>query len=213
MRKQSVKIVFLGDSITDAGKSLAGGSMVSIGQGYAMLIAARLGLKYPGQFEFVNAAVCGSRVTDLYARIKTDAWNQKPNIVSILIGVNDVWHDFDEIPAGVETSRFERIYRLLLEDTIERDPKVQFLLLEPFALRASATEAHWDEFHAEVLLRAEVVKRIAEDFHAYFVPLQKPLEEASKLQQENYWLADGVHPTPAGHQIIANAWLNAFEKI
>lgn len=208
-----MKIVFLGDSITDAGKNCSGGSTIAIGQGYPLIVDAMLSSSFPGKYEFHNAGISGSRVVDLYARVKSDAWNSTPDVISILVGVNDVWHEYMEHHGGVDAKRYEAVYRMLLHDTIERLPNVKLMLLEPFALKASATAEIWDSFKPEVQLRADAVKRLASEFNATFIPLQKKLCEVCTLQPAPYWLADGVHPTPAGHQLIANAWLNAFRKI
>ena len=208
-----MKIVFLGDSITDVGKNLTNGSTIAIGQGYPLIVDAKLSASFPGKYEFHNAGVSGSRVVDLYARIKSDAWNRSPDVISILVGVNDVWHEYMEHHGGVDAKRYEAVYRMLLHDTFERLPNVKVMLLEPFALKASATEEIWDTFESEVLLRAEAVKRLSDEFNLTFIPLQEKLREACTLQPASYWLADGVHPTPAGHQLIADAWLEAFAKI
>lgn len=97
-----MKIVFLGDSITDVGKNLTNGSTIAIGQGYPLIVDAKLSASFPGKYEFHNAGVSGSRVVDLYARIKSDAWNRLPDVISILIGVNDVWHEYMEHHGGVD---------------------------------------------------------------------------------------------------------------
>lgn len=208
-----MKIVFLGDSITDAGRNTTNGSRISIGQSYPLILDAKLSVEEPGKYQFSNAGVSGSRVVDLYARIKADAWNQQPDVISILIGVNDVWHEFGDNHNGVDAKRYEAVYRMLLADTLERFPNVKFLLLEPFVLCAAATEGRWDEFRHEVRLRAEATARLAEEFHQHFVPLQESFDNACKLQPAEYWIADGVHPTPAGHQLIADAWLAEFRRI
>ncbi len=207
-----MNIVFLGDSITDVGRNATAGSLVSIGQGYALLVAAKLSAQQPGEYRFDNKGVSGSRVVDLYARIKTDAWNAAPDRISILIGVNDVWHDVGDTPNGVEADRFEAVYRMLLQDTKKRLPNVRFMLLEPFVLPGTATEGAWEMFRKEVALRAEVVRRLAEEQGAVFVPLQNVFDSVCETQPASYWLGDGVHPTPAGHQLIADAWLKAFSK-
>lgn len=208
-----MNIIFLGDSITDAGRNKESGSMLSIGQGYPLIVTASLAAAHPGLFTFLNSGISGSRIVDLYARIKTDAWNHSPDVISILAGVNDVWHELGDIPNGVETDRFENVYRILLADTLKRFPNVKFLLLEPFVLRASATEAKWDTFSGEVSARAAVVRKLSEEFHAKFIPLQSVFDNACNRAEPSYWLADGVHPTPAGHQLIADAWLKAFETM
>lgn len=207
------KVVFLGDSITDAGRNNTNGSLSSIGQGYPLIVSAALGAKYPSKYSFDNTGISGSRIVDLYARIKTDAWNKEPDLISILIGVNDVWHELGDIPNGVDAERFERVYRMLLSDTVKRFPNVKFLLLEPFVLRASATEEQWDIFQKEVALRAHIVKLLAHEFRASFIGLQEKFDQACVRAPASYWIGDGVHPTLAGHQLIADAWLEGFNQI
>lgn len=205
-------VVYLGDSITDCGRDIKNGSTVSIGQGYALITSAELSYLKPGEYEFINTGVSGSRIVDIYSRIKTDCWNNNPDIISILIGINDIWH---EIAAenGVDSKRFERIYSMLIEDTLERFPKSKFMLLEPFVLKGSATAENWNYFYENTRERAEITKRIAEKFNQTFIPLQCKFEAAEKLCPQPHWIADGVHPTPAGHRLIANEWLAAFERL
>ena len=207
-----MRIVFQGDSITDAGRSTSAGSLVSIGQGYALMVAGDLMAKYPQRYECVNRGVSGNRVVDVYARIKCDCWNLQPDVLSVLIGVNDVWHEEGANRNGVDAVRFEKLYRILVEDTKERFPEIRILILEPFVLRGTATEAGWDRFAHEVYLRAEVAKRVAEDHGLIFVPLQGMLDEACEKAPASYWLGDGVHPTPAGHRLIADAWEKAARE-
>lgn len=207
-----MRIVFQGDSITDAGRSTSAGSLVSIGQGYALMVAGDLMAKYPQRYECVNRGVSGNRVVDVYARIKCDCWNLQPDVLSVLIGVNDVWHEEGANRNGVDAVRFEKLYRILVEDTKERFPEIRILILEPFVLRGTATEAGWDRFAHEVYLRAEAAKRVAEDYGLIFVPLQGMLDEACEKAPASYWLGDGVHPTPAGHRLIADAWEKAARE-
>jgi len=200
----------MGDSITDVGRNTNNGSQISIGQGYPLLVTGRLGVKYPGQFNFVNTGVSGNRVVNIYARIKADVWNYAPDVHSILIGVNDVWHELNG--NGVENDRYDAVYRMYISDTLKRFPNMKIIIMEPFVLHGSATDEHWDMFEPEVALRAATAKKIAADFGLSFLPLQKMFDDACKICPASYWLADGVHPTPAGHQLIADAWLDLFEK-
>ncbi len=206
-----MKILYMGDSITDVGRNTSNGSTISMGQGYALITAARLGADHPNTFTFVNNGISGNRVVDLYARIKADIWNHAPDVLSVLIGVNDVWHDL-MANNGVDAERFERVLRMLVTDTQERFPNIKILLMEPFVLRAGATDAQWDTFRAETELRAAAVRRVAEECGCVFLPLQKMLDDACDKAPAAYWLVDGVHPTPAGHQLIADAWLETFKK-
>lgn len=141
-----------GDSITDAGRSRENDA--ARGHGYPTLVAAELMYDYPGQFNIVNRGISGNRVVDLYARIKKDFLNLKPDYLSILIGVNDVWHDYSDEPNGVSDERFRKVYDMLIEEIKAELPEIKIYILEPFVLCGTATEAHWEEFEREVHLRA-----------------------------------------------------------
>ena len=207
-----MKILFLGDSITDVGRNTNNGSLISIGQGYPLLVDACLSVKYPGEYTFENLGISGNRIVDVYARIKADCWNRKPDLVSILIGVNDVWHEFGG-HNGVEADRFYNVYRMLVTDTKRALPESRkMILMEPFVLKASATEGAWDAFRSETEKRAEAVRRIAGETGQIFLPLQAMFDEAAQKMPASYWLGDGVHPTPAGHGLIADAWVKCFEE-
>ena len=207
-----MKILFLGDSITDVGRNTSSGSLVSIGQGYPCLISAKIGAQYPTAHEFINRGISGNRIVDVYARIKADCWNHNPDLVSILIGVNDVWHEFGG-HNGVEADRFYNVYKMLVTDTRAALPDSRkMILMEPFVLKASATEGAWDAFRGETEKRAAAVKRIAEETDQIFLPLQAMFDEAEKRAPASWWLGDGVHPTPAGHQLIADAWMKTFSE-
>lgn len=205
------KLVFQGDSITDVGRNTERGSLKSIGQGYALICTARLTARYPQEFSVSNRGVSGNRIVDVYARIKKDLWNLNPDFLSVLIGINDVWHDVVN-QNGVDAARFYTVYRMLVADTVERFPHIRMMLMEPFVLPGRATDAHLEEFRAETILRADAVRRIADEFGMTFLPLQETLDRACEAAPADYWVGDGVHPTPAGHQLIADRWLEAFEK-
>lgn len=205
-----MKILFLGDSITDVGRDR--NNPDSLGSGYPLLISARLGADQPGAFTFRNTGVSGDRSVDIYARIKRDCWNWQPDVLSLLVGVNDVWHELGESRNGVDAERFSRIYRMLVQDTLARLPEVTLLLMEPFVLPGTGTSGDWEVFSREVALRAQAVREIAGEFHTHFLPLQSLLNDACKRRPAEYWLADGVHPTAAGHQLIADAWLGLFRS-
>lgn len=199
-----------GDSITDAGRSRENDA--SRGHGYPTLIAAELMYDYPGQFKVINRGISGNRVVDLYARIKKDFLNLKPDYLSILIGINDVWHDYSSEPNGVSDERFRKVYDLLIEELKAELPELKIYILEPFVLRASATEEHWEEFDRETRLRAKSAKWIAEKHGLPFVSLQDKFDAACEKCEPSYWLGDGVHPTAAGHELIARALLEAVKK-
>ncbi len=206
-----MKILFQGDSITDFGRDYA--DIAHFGRGYALLVKAELGFENPGKYEFINKGISGNRITDVYARIKSDIINLKPDVMSLLIGVNDVWHDFKESPNGVDADKYYKIYDLLIEEVKTALPEIKIMIFEPFVLKASATEEKWELFKKEVLKRAEMAKKIALKHNLPFVELQKGFDELEKSMEASYWLYDGVHPTPMGHEFIKKEWIKAFKNL
>ena len=206
-----MKILYQGDSITDTGRNTERGSLLNIGQGYAMICAATLAAKYPNRFTFTNLGISGNRIVDVYARIKADCWNHHPDVLSILIGVNDVWHELGG-QNGVEADRFYRVYQMLVDDTVKALPNVRMILMEPFVLNCGAAADNWAYFRTETALRAEAVRTIASECGQVFLPLQKMFDDACGLAPASYWIGDGVHPTVAGHKLIADAWMRTFEE-
>lgn len=210
-------ILFQGDSITDCGRKRE--ETFSLGAGYAGMVAGELGAKYPYQYSFLNRGIGGNRIVDLHARVRRDMINLKPDYMSLLIGVNDAWHEYTQ-QNGVDAQKFERLYDMLIEE-LKRDlPQTTLMILEPFVLPGCKTENtdehphRWDFFWDEVALRAQASQRIAQKYDIPFVPLQETFTAANADAPENgYWLLDGVHPSPAGHTLIKRAWLEAFENI
>ena len=203
-------ILFQGDSITDAGRSRENDK--NMGRGYPTLVKGVLGFEHPGEYQFINRGISGNRVVDLYARIKLDIINLKPDVMSILIGVNDVWHEVSS-ENGVDAEKYYKIYSMLIEEIKEALPDIKIMILEPFVLKASATQEAWDVFHTEVIKRAEKAKAIAEKYQLTFVPLQDKFDEALKFCSADYWLGDGVHPTTMGHELIKREWLKAYKRL
>ena len=165
----------------------------------------------PEKYEIVNRGISGNRVVDLYARIKVDCWNHNPDVLSILIGVNDVWHEVSH-QNGVELDRFENIYRIMLKETKERFPNIKLMILEPFVLCGTATEASFEKFK-DVYKYAAVAKKLAEEFDAKFIPLQKMFDEEAEKHGVATCLTDGVHPNAYGARLIAKEWIKAFKEI
>ncbi|MFA6714150.1 MAG: SGNH/GDSL hydrolase family protein [Victivallaceae bacterium] len=200
-----MKILFQGDSITDCGRSRETAEPnTDLGAGYPALTAARLLADHPDKnIQVYNRGISGNRVVDLYARWKIDALNLKPDVLSILIGVNDTWHTFSS-DNGVEVERYGRIYDEILTWTQNVLPQIKVVLCEPFVLEFGAVSAEWLE---EIEARRKIVKELAEEFNFKFVPIQSILNEAVKKAPPKYWLWDGVHPSLAGHQLITDAWL------
>lgn len=206
-----MKILFQGDSITDAGR--ARDNDVNVGVGYPLLVKACLGFEEAGKYEFVNRGISGNRVVDVYARIKNDIINLKPDVMSILIGVNDVWHEISDSPNGVDADKYYKIYDMLIEEVKSALPDIKIMIMEPFVLKCSATEEKWDYFNSEVKKRAEMAKKIAQKHNLTYIELQNGFDELAKKFEASYWIADGVHPTAMGHEYIKGEWIKAFKSI
>ena len=204
-----MKILFYGDSITDMARSREmDGNAFGYGVGYVNSVSATLKYENPEQYEIINRGISGNRVVDLYARIKADVWNHNPDVISILIGINDIWHEIYG-GNGVELDRFERVYRMMLEDTKKTLPNVKFIFCEPFVLKGSATEEKYAEF-LEVKKYAAVIKKLAEEYGIPFVALQEKFDEGAAKHGAVHYLYDGVHPDIAGGKLIAEEWLKVF---
>lgn len=203
-------ILFQGDSITDANRFRDDNA--NMGGGYPHLVKAELGFENPNEYNFINRGMSGNRIVDLYARIKYDIINLKPDVMSILIGVNDVWHEFGA-KNGVDAEKYYKIYSMLIEEIKEALPEVKIMILEPFALKGDGNRDYYDEFRVETEKRAAKAKMIAEKYNLKFIPLQEKLDEADKTAPEGYWLRDGVHPTAMGHELIKREWIKAFKTL
>lgn len=209
-------ILFQGDSITDASRD--NHNPHNMGHGYATLVASSLGVDYPGQYDCINRGVSGNRIVDMYARIKWDFINLKPDYASIYIGVNDAWHEIDN-QNGVEDEKFVRIYHMFLDEVQAACPGIQLMLISPFVLEGWATCNREDQpdrlerFVTDVAAKAEVVKRVAKDYNLPLIELQPIFDAACQQAPASHWSGDGVHPTPAGHELIKRAWLDAFAAL
>lgn len=210
------RILIQGDSITECYRPIDDDRF--LGAGYAEFVKADIVYRYGKEYNVLNRGISGNRVTDLYARVKSDIIHLKPDYLSILIGVNDFWHEL-EWENGVATDRFETMYCMLIDTVKEALPDIKIFLLEPFVLKhlvTSDTEEQperWNDFNKGVRERAAAVKRVAEKYSLPFVPLQEILDkETQRLEIEDITV-DGVHPTPTGHLIISREWLKTFDSM
>ena len=204
-------ILFQGDSITDCQRNreaTAANDRDGLGQGYARYTAASLLADHPGLTVY-NRGVSGNRVTQLAERWQADCLDLKPTIVSILIGVNDTWHGVAKgTPEnGVDLDQYDRVYRQLLDDTKAALPGVKLVICEPFTTEAGAVLEM--NFHPDIDERANLCKIIAQEYADAWVPFQTMFDDATKRAEPAYWAHDGVHPTVAGHELMARTWLKS----
>jgi len=209
------RILFQGDSITDGGRQRVGNDLNHImGQDYAYLIAARLGARFPErQLTFLNRGISGNTATDLAARWQADTLDLKPDVLSILVGVNDAADVVDGRAKAVTAGQFEQTYDRLIEDALKALPNVRLVLCEPFVLPVGRVKTGWEKWSAEMTSRRQIVAKLAAKHHVPFVPFQKVFDDACRRAPADYWLWDGVHPTYAGHQLMADAWLRALNAL
>jgi lysophospholipase L1-like esterase len=202
-------ILFQGDSITDVGRnrtSAAENNASALGGGYPLMAASQMLRAHPdGGLRIYNRGVSGDRVPSLQARWETDTIALKPDILSILIGVNDLWHKLMGNSAGT-VAEYESQYDELLRGTKMALPSVRLVILEPFVLVTGAVNEKWFPEFDE---RRAVAERVAKKAGALFVPLQAMFTQLAKTAPPSYWIGDGVHPTIAGHAAIAERWREA----
>jgi lysophospholipase L1-like esterase len=199
-------LLFQGDSITDVGrdrKVSGANNAAALGDGYPMLLAAQLRANRPlVNLDVFNRGVSGNTVDDLTARWDADTLALHPDTLSILIGVNDIWHTIMGTYQGTP-EKYEAGYHALLERTRTAIPTVKLVVMEPFVLRAGAVSDKWfpefDSFRA-------AARRVSDQAHATFVDLHDMFQKLAAKTGPAYWLADGVHPTLAGHAAIARQW-------
>ena len=202
-------LVFQGDSITDCKRTVIDDGN-SLGLGYPNYIGAQLMGDQPEKgWNIINRGISGNRIVDLYARWKADCINLSPDILSILIGVNDTWHHF-ALNNGVEVPRYARFYRELLAWTREALPQVSFILMDPVVCPDVNDR---NIFVPELIGRRKVIAELAKEFDAVHITLQDLFDQAFTRAPQAHWAAYGVHPTPAGHQMITDAWIQAAEKL
>ena len=205
-------ILFQGDSITDAGRNKTNADVNSaeaLGRGYAFMAASTLLKAHaPHQLKIYNRGISGNKVYQLAERWEADCLALKPNVLSILIGVNDIWHKLNgKYDGTIETYRKD--YDALITRTKDKLPDVKLVICEPFAVKGvKAVDDKWypafDEYRA-------AAKEIAEKFGAVFVPFQSIFDKAQEKAPGAYWTGDGVHPSIAGARLMADAWLEAVK--
>ena len=206
--KDSIVILFQGDSITDAGRNREAkdpNNQSALGGGYAFLTAADLLNTFPSKnLKIYNKGISGNKVYQLADRWQTDCLDFKPAVLSILIGVNDYWHKHNGNYDGT-VEIYERDLRTLLKRTRETLPDTKIVICEPFAvLGCKAVDGTWFPEFDQYRVAA---RKLAGEFNTIFIPYHDIFAKASKVAPPTYWTADGVHPTVAGAKLMSEAWM------
>ena len=201
-----MKILFQGDSITDAGRDR--NDPTNLGHGYPLYAAANIAARHPDEdFTFYDLGISGNRAENLRDRWQADCIAYDPDFVSILIGVNDTWHRAAE-QNWMPHEYFEECYRYCLEE-IRTKTHAKILILEQFIVPTGALEIGRPDLDAKI----QVTRKLAREYADAFIPLDGIFAEASIGVNPALWAADGVHPTAAGAQLIADRYADAFDKL
>lgn len=201
------RLVFAGDSITDAGRDRSDDR--SLGDGYVAMIAAELAAQ-GADAVVINRGIAGDRAADLERRWERDVLAEHPDVLTVYVGVNDMWRRFDS-DDPTTAAAFEATYRRLLAPPaagpLAAGPLV---LIEPYFVPVHAEQRGWLDDLDE---KRAVVARLARETGARLVPLHDRMTRAADENGTSAIVPDGVHPTPAGSRIIADAWLAAFADV
>jgi lysophospholipase L1-like esterase len=200
-------VLFQGDSITDAGRNKENGA--DLGNGYVMMIAAWFVATHPDKpVTFINRGISGNRTKDLENRWQSDCLDLKPTWVSLMIGINDCWRRYDRNdPTTVE--QFATSYRHILQQTKETIA-AQIILMEPFVLPVPEDRKGWRE---DLEPKIKIVHELAQEFGTILIPLDRIFTKISVYRPPDFWAPDGVHPSAAGHAVIAREWLQTVKTI
>jgi len=205
-------ILFQGDSITDAGRSRTNtecNSSVGLGSGYAYLTACALLCKYADEkLTLFNRGKGGDKIVQLTDRWDADTVSLKPTILSVLVGVNDFWHMLMGTYTGTIDS-YSDGFSKLMQKTRAEFPDIKLIIGEPFAIKGvKVVDEKW---YPEFDKYRKAARQVADEYNAVFVPYQSVFDKAIKIAPANHWTKDGVHPTIAGNQLMANALLEVFK--
>ena len=199
--------LFQGDSITDGNRTRNTDWNHVMGHGYQYIIASKLWYDFPEKgLHFFNRGISGSKVIDLAARWQKDTLEIKPDVLSILIGINDI-SAFIKGDADFAATQFESGYRSLLNQTKQALPDVQLVLCEPFILQVGQVAERWNDYSSEIQKRQQIVRKLSEEYNTIFVGFQEAFNKALSKAPADYWIWDGVHPMPAGHELMAKEWM------
>lgn len=206
-------ILFQGDSITDMRRSKGGNVNYSLGNGFVYIIASVLGMKCADkEYRVMNRGIAQDKVEDMEKRWQEDALKIKPDVISILAGINNIGAVLNNLgPESLQS--FEEIYSGLIEETRLAMPDLSIIVCEPFSLPVGTRVRNWPKRKQLLSDVHDIIFSIAERSGAYYLKLQSAFENAALTKSYDYWMFDGVHPTPAGHGLIAKIWLDEIMGI
>lgn len=211
--KQNLCFLFQGDSITDGNRGRNEDLNHILGHGYCFAVSSRIGADFPQYgYKFFNRGISGNSLSDLEKRWQTDTLDLRPDVLSLLVGINDVNALIDGNKKALDAKMFESTYRKLLTSCVEQNPNLLIVLGVPFFFASGWRKDQYQKWHPLTLERADIIRRIAADFNAVLVDYPKVFENAQQLVPIDYWIWDGVHPTAFGHELMAREWIKQVSK-
>lgn len=211
--QKALTFLFQGDSITDGNRGRNLDPNHIMGHGYAYSIASRIGADFPeAGFTFYNRGISGNKITDLQKRWETDTLNLKPDVLSILIGINDTGATINKPAEATTVEEFESIYRTLLTDCRRANPEILFVLGIPFVYPVGKRAENFEKWRDDTNNRQAVIRKLAGEFDAVVVDYPAVFEKAFKKAATEYWIWDGIHPTVFAHELMAREWMKQVGK-
>ena len=200
-----MKILFQGDSITDAGRDKSDPHNLS---GYSKIVSDMLKKKFPDtEFEFINLGISGNRTCDLVARYESDFKAIAPDIVSIMIGINDVWHYYADTLKYVSPESFENNYGYVLKN-LKRDTDAKIIMMEPYLLPAP----DFVKMRTDLYSLIDRCRYLAGLYADEYIPYDGLFAQACVKEPWQVFSNDGVHPALKGQQLIAKYYVDTVEK-
>ncbi|WP_428655192.1 SGNH/GDSL hydrolase family protein [Runella sp.] len=211
--EKALIFLFQGDSITDGNRGRSLDPNHIMGHGYAYSVASRIGADFPeAGFTFYNRGISGNKITDLQKRWETDTLNLKPDVLSILIGINDTNAVINKSAEASTVAEFENIYRSLLTASRSANPDILFVLGIPFVYPVGKRAEQWEQWREDTNNRQAVVRKLAGEFDAVVVDYPAVFDKAMKKAPTEYWIWDGIHPTVFAHELMAREWMKQVGK-
>jgi lysophospholipase L1-like esterase len=211
--EKHLTFLFQGDSITDGNRGRSSDPNHIMGHGYAFAVASRVGADFPhAGFSFYNRGISGNSVPDLQQRWKTDTLDLHPDVLSLLVGINDTDFAIRKNESITDVAAFDQGYRDLLQQSKVANPKTLFVLGLPFVYPVGKRKINWEKWRDGVAARKAVVLKLAAEFNAITVDYPSVFDRAMQSTPADYWIWDGIHPTVFGHELMAREWIRQLSS-
>lgn len=211
--EKNLVFLFQGDSITDGNRGRSMDPNHIMGHGYAFSISSRIGADFPDQgFTFYNRGISGNKVSDLLGRWQEDTLALKPDVLSILVGINDANAALNSQDKNSNLQEFEETYRQLLQKSRAINPKMILVLGIPFVYPVGKIIKDWEFYSSDVSKRKAIILKLAKEFDAVVVDYKPVFDQGIKKMPADYWIWDGIHPTVFAHELMARLWITRVSE-